>query len=485
MKITSKITLALALLLVVGTGCKKSYLETNPTSSISSNDVFKTTTSAYTALHGIQSFLISDNFFANNHMNWGIKAQDLGDDMMGNDMVGTGSNYDWFDGFYKYQGQLYPTYTYTYYKWLFWYRLINFSNNIIENIDAADGPQDQKDDIKGQALAYRAYAYFKLTTWYQQTYVGNESKPGVPIYTVGTKASNIEGSARPLLSDNYTMIRTDIEEAITLLGTAVQHDDKANITQAVARGIAARIYMVTNEWQKASNDALLALQDYPLMSATEYTGGFNNSTNGEWMWGSTYTSEQYQSLGILDFISFVDQNSPGYAQVGASRAITKALYDTIPSTDIRKSVFLLAGFMQNKFRAQTPNGFVCDYVYMRSSEMYLIQAEAQYRLGNMTAAKDALTDLVAMRDPSYVIPGGDLLDQIKLQRRIELWGEGFAFGDIMRWKEGLNRPKGLGNHKASACRIFTLPAGDNKFIFPIPQREIDANGNIDGSNQNP
>ena len=484
MKINHKIVLSLALLTAVGTGCKKSYLDTTPTDKVSEEVIFETTKGAYVALNGIHSLMISDKLFNNSHDNWGIKAYDLNQDVMGNDMVCSGSNYDWFDFSYKYTWTESATYRGPYQAWIFFYRIINNANKILDQIDHASGPQEEIDDVKGQALAYRTFAYLRLTDLFQQTFVGNENKPGVPLYTSGSTAESSEG--RGTLQQNFDQMRTDIENAVTLLQNAPLHSQKSHISVSTAHGLAARVYLVTNEWEKAADHAALAYADYPLMSSSEYTSGFNDASNSEWMWASSYTNTQYDDMGILSFISFMDPDAPGYASVGATRKITKALYDQIPASDIRKQMWA-ANLGQQKFKTQDPEGFVCDYLYMRASEMYLIEAEAAAHF-NTSRALDALTDLMSYRDPSYVAPAASqtaILDEVYKQRRIELWGEGFGRSDIMRLKQPLNRPSGSGNHKASVAQVMTLPAGDARFIFPIPQREIDSNPKMTGADQNP
>jgi hypothetical protein len=497
MKKYVKILMASLLVVAIGSGCKKSYLDTHPTDAVSTGEMFKTTQSAYTALNGIHSLMISANLFGGNHANWGAKAIDLEDDMMGNDMVGSGSGYDWFDFHYKYVMTESSTYWGPYNLWQFFYRIVNNANAILDNIDNAEGPQSEKNDIKGQAFAYRAWAFYKLTVYFQHTLMpglpgedgagllGSGDKPGVPLYTTTTTTETV-GAPRGTLNDDYAQINSDIEAAIALLSdNAATHSNKAHISLATAQGIAARIYLVEHEWKKAGDNAALALSNYPLMNASDYTAGFNSANNSEWMWGSSYSSEQYEGLGILDFISFMDPNCPGYASVGATRAITKDLYDHIASTDVRKQCWNSNNFMQKKFRSQNTSGFQADYCYMRSAEMYLILAEAQARQGLTADATTTLEFLVTTRDPNYVAPAGDILKEILLQRRIELWGEGFAYSDIQRLHQDLNRPSGAGNHKPAVARVMQIDAGSDQFVFKIPQREIDANPNMGASDQNP
>lgn len=473
--------------LMFSSSCKKDYLNTNPTNQIASEDMFKTTTAARTALNGIHSLMISRTL-QTNHAEFGTKMADLCEDMMGNDMVGTGSGYDWFDYHYKYVMQESATYWGPYHFWNFFYRIINNANNIIDNIDAADGLQADKDDIKGQALAYRAWAYFKLANYFQFTYKGAENAPGVPIYTTATTVENSKGAGRGTLQQVYDRIVADIEQSVALLESVpASSSDKSQISLAAAQGIYARIALSMENWAKAREMSIRASTGYQLMTNQEYTSGFNNNNNPEWIWASNYTTEQYDGQSIINFISFMDPNCPGYASAGATRRITRSLYDQIPADDIRKQVFSAGSYLQNKFRAQDPNGFVCDYVFMRASEMYLIRAEAAARLGNTSEATATLEELVQERYPAYTAPTGAtaLLNEILLQRRIELWGEGFAFTDIKRLKVGLNRPTGAGNHSAGVARYTRIAdPTDRRFLFLIPQREIDANENMGPGDQN-
>jgi starch-binding outer membrane protein, SusD/RagB family len=118
--------------------------------------------------------------------------------------------------------------------------------------------------------------------------------------------------------------------------------------------------------------------------------------------------------------------------------------------------------------------------------MLLIEAEANVRLNDNTRAGTLLKEL---RDNRYDVPvsvtssGETLLNEILLERRIELWGEGFRGFDLKRLKLGVNRNNS--NHNPVVARTMTLPAESEKFIYQIPQSEIDANPNIGEKDQNP
>jgi hypothetical protein len=120
---------------------------------------------------------------------------------------------------------------------------------------------------------------------------------------------------------------------------------------------------------------------------------------------------------------------------------------------------------------------------MRAEEMYLIKAEGLARSGGDGAG--VLTDFVKnFRDPSYNVAqhGLNLEDEIWWQRRVELWGEGFSWGDIMR----LNKPivRSNSTNWPDAWKQ-DVAAGRNILLRRIPQAEIEANAGISEEQNNP
>ena len=486
-----KKTWLIPVLFLFVTGCKKDFLNTQPSADrITSAQVSRLAASSPAALlkledasiKGIYAFMRQYATNSQNHDDFGQKAVDFGLDLMTEDLIMATDSWFIYDYIHDNRNATYRRPTLI---WNFYYKIIYNANLILDQIDAGTTDAALR-AIRGQALAVRAYSYFYLAQLFQHTYKGNESAKGVPIYTT---TANLEGKPRAPLSEVYTQITSDLNEAIPLL-QGFSRTSKEEINQSVAYGIQAQVYMVMERWADAETAARNARTGYQLMSAQEYRAGFNNINNPEWMWGADINT---QSTTIYaSFFSMMDNTSPGYA--GALQAyilISKKLYDGIPATDVRKMVFNdpartvnanLPPYAQVKFR--DPGGFTGDYVYMRTAEMYLIEAEAQARQGKGTQATQTLFALVSNRDPSYTQSANDgpaLISEILLQRRIELWGEGRIFFDIKRLKIGIDRTGS--NHRANATLV--IPANDARFIYQIPQREIQANPNIPAADQNP
>lgn len=97
--------------------------------------------------------------------------------------------------------------------------------------------------------------------------------------------------------------------------------------------------------------------------------------------------------------------------------------------------------VQYKFQGLDDGYTSCWPPYMRAEEMLLTEAEAAYMNGDADTAQECLEELMAQRDETYSVEvaGSALLDEIKLQRKIELWGEGFSWFDYKRWNEVIDR----------------------------------------------
>ncbi|MBN8833073.1 MAG: hypothetical protein ABS68_11160 [Niastella sp. SCN 39-18] len=485
-----------SILMLSITACKKDYLETKPSNAVPLSDILGKVNAIYAALDGaVQAqFAFASNGITR-HDNFGQKAWDLSMDLMGNDMVVHSQGYGWFNASYNYtEFSVATSGRQSSNAWYFYYDIIKQANAIYLNTDnVTDASQQQKDVLKGQALGLRAYAYYYLINLFQQTYKGNETKPGVPIYTELTT----EGKPRGTVQEVYDQIISDLSNAETLLN-GKPRAGKQYIDVSVVRGFRARVALLMEDWPTAANYANLAKQGYTLMTAAQYpaTNAFSSLSNSEWMWGSLIPEDQ--ATIYASFWSHMDIRTGGYAALGGQKKITKSLYDQIAATDVRKTVFRTPGtgtstnpdYNQLKHEVPVAGSWAGDYLYMRASEMYLIQAEALARQGQDGPASAMLNSLITVRDPAYDasgLTGSALLDEILKQRRIELWGEGFSLIDVKRLKQGLNRPSGPGNHGAPNYNpsVYTTPAEDPKFLMRIPQAELDNNAALTPADQNP
>ncbi|MEZ3550900.1 MAG: RagB/SusD family nutrient uptake outer membrane protein [Muribaculaceae bacterium] len=137
----------------------------------------------------------------------------------------------------------------------------------------------------------------------------------------------------------------------------------------------------------------------------------------------------------------------------------------------------------------------CAYNMMRASEMLLIEAEAACHNSQEAVAKSCLDELNANRINGWKgtdLTGDALLEEIKVARRIELWGEGFNFFDFKRWNQPIERRVWVagdatsGNWPSVMVGEGTFQTSkSNGWRWVIPQNESQYNTAVKGNNQTP
>ncbi len=451
-------------------------------------------------VNGFYAWMVQFNTGSNGgHDDYGFLSVGANTDLMCQDVVISGTwNWGTFDINQDYGAENWGR---TYQLWNFFYTLIKKNNEVIDFFGTEDPTNDKLRGYLGQAYALRAFSYTYLIQLYQDTVTGTtpnaefrDDAPAVPIiYAVRDGFSTEESDAvsgRNTLADVKAEIERNIALALPLLD-GYQRASKNEVNYEVAQGIAARYYLLTQQWDKAIEAAQAARNGFDLMDKTRLASGFMDVEDKEVLWGFNHTVETQTSYA--SFFSHLCNDAAGYGGIGQSvHCIDRALYDQIPATDCRKSLFNGADGDANATTtgaklpyASRKFGYMAnwleDYIYMRNAEMYLIEAEAEARLGNKSKAAEAIAPLMATRDMGWS-QSEVTVDDVLLQRRIELWGEGFSYFDLRRNGLGVNRKYEGTNHSAQAQ--FAFPAHANCWIFEIPLREMQNNPKITEEEQN-
>ena len=357
-----------------------------------------------------------------------------------------------------------------------------------------------------QAYAMRAFSYYYLIQIYQQTYIGNEEAPGVPVYTEPT-TKDTKGKPRGTVEATYRQINEDINKAISYFEEAGQtsHTHSSHIDYYVANGIKARICLTQHRYAEAAQAAAEALKaPYARIASVAEMDGMNDADNPNVLWGAEVITDQ--GSGFAGFFSLIDADATGMYAEKAPHLISSQLYNMVSPTDTRLAWFRAPmekegtgsniSYCQIKFRYADYNNLIGDIIFMRYEEMLLIKAEAECMEGKYGLARVTLEALMKERDEvgyATVLAGRTdantysmdtnaapktLLEEILLQRRIELWGEVGRVFDLQRLGLGYSRG---GNHTVP----LDMEPGDAHFILPIPQTEIDGNENISDADNNP
>ncbi len=142
---------------------------------------------------------------------------------------------------------------------------------------------------------------------------------------------------------------------------------------------------------------------------------------------------------------------------------------------------------QFKFQSRAQYG-AGTYPYMRASEMCLIEAEAAYHNGDEAVAKACLTEINSKRIDGYTCStsGEALLNEIRLSRRLELWGEGHGFTDFKRWNLPMERRAWVEGDPTSGNRMpersgLVETSANYGWRFLVPLSESNYNSAIDRS----
>lgn len=389
-------------------------------------------------------------------------------DMTGQDMVQSSSH--WFNYDYDWDNRM-NNYRRTRSTWGTLYTMIAKANTII-NLFPEEPPVDNvvARAGMGQALAIRGLSYYYLIQLYQQSATDNPSVldlPGVPMRFADTEQveNREELTGRNTVRRIHQQIESDLTKAVELL-EGYERPVKYYVDQSVALGFLARFYLLTGKWQEAADAAVDALQTaaagpnkIAIMTPAQLHDGFMDISNQEWMWGFDHTTET--QTAYASWFSMISNIAPGYAGLNyAPRLIDKALYDNISSSDERRSLFNDGVGVPNdkgefdrardlpyaNIKFGDKGDWTMDYVYMRAAEMVLIEAEAKAHLGDEAGAATALKKLMSNRDVKW-FQAASTVDDVFVQRRIELWGEGFNFFDLKRLNKVVDRRYDGSNHR--------------------------------------
>ena len=448
---------------------------------------------------------------------FGYPAVALSNDLNGPDMVAPNSGYNWFSTCSEYSDRS-DTYANPYIRWALFYNQIKMANDIINSI-----PSDTEDPTllayRGQAKATRAFDYLNLAPYFQFKYKGNEDKPCIPLISEQMDAN--PNNPRATVQEVYAQIIADLDAAIADLEGYVRNN-KGEIDQQVAYGLRARANLYMENWQAAADDAAKAMAGYTPYTREELTQPrfvASDECGKGWLWALEITDADYNASNSL--ISWPGQlgsfcEGSYSAGVGMYKSINVLLFDLIPDTDVRKGWWVDENLHSNNLTGQSWRGLATgddiatlivenqgkaeflpytnvkfgmygglgnnvaanDWPLMRAEEMILIQAEATAMAGG--DGKTILENFVrTYRDPQYTCPTNrSFQDEVWFQRRVELWGEGFAMADIMRLGKNVVRVKNGVTSNFPEAYQFNVAANDPWLLMRIPQDETNANTGI-------
>jgi starch-binding outer membrane protein, SusD/RagB family len=433
---------------IVIKGCD-SMLDADPQQSISEDVALGTSQNVQNALVGSYALMAGGTQFGGQ---WHYLPELLAND---NEISWTGTFFPQRDIWLKQQEPENSVITNT---WTNAFNTINRVNNVLSALDVVD--ESIRARVEGEAKFIRGTVYLYLVNMYGKTWDDgdNSSNLAVPLITTPTQGGIGEDANQPraTVADVYSQLMQDLSDAKNLL----PESNGVFANTYAASAMLSRAHLIRQEYAAARDEAHRVISSGNYAMTPTYAAAFNNDANSsEDVFAIQITSQDGTNNMNTFFASTefggrgdVDIEDPHLALYEAGDERLDQFY--IDATDGRRT---------NKFNARTAN-----VPFVRLAELHLTRAEGNFREGTSIglAPEDEIN---AVRD--RVGLGAVTLtsvDQILAERKLELAFEGHRLFDIKRTR----------------ANVGTLPWNADILVFPVPQREMDANPSLEGQ-QNP
>ena len=364
-----------------------------------------------------------------------------------------------------------------------YYRIIDRVNRVLEalpNVKATTAAQEAtKNRVKGEALFLRAFCHFELYRFYSNTADAN----GLALAYMETPS--LTPQARINVGPYFAKLNADLVAAKSLVPAT--NSDIFRASKHAVTGLQARAALYTKDYASANTFATEYITAFPLASKTNFGKIWKDTDNSEIAFKLSRTTTAGGRIGALYRGTSANAANIGTITWRPTQRLLDA-YDQV--NDIRYAAYFfeepilkasssrnLSAILINKYAGTTygtPTELLADAKVFRTGEMYLIRAEARAETGDLTGAAADLNALRAARINNYTnatfATKGDVIDAVMTERFKELPYEGHRFFDAKRRNLPISRLAVDAQGTA-----LTLPAGNFRFILPIPNTEIQAN----------
>ncbi|MCM1449235.1 MAG: RagB/SusD family nutrient uptake outer membrane protein [Clostridiales bacterium] len=366
-----------------------------------------------------------------------------------------------------------------------------------------------------EAHFMRAYYNYLLMNYYCGAYdptTADKAATGIPLVTVYDPSGN-RGTyvGRSTLNETYTAIEGDMTIAYNGLAAYEKASGDVELgtgylNSYAVEALQARVALLKEDWQTAfdkSNDVINSGL-FDLCEREDYYDMWYIDEGSELIFSPFANAAQMSSVPAAGTI--FNQSNPSAVKFAPSGA----LISSYAEEDVRREAFifdldvdysgstlLVPSFNKYPgnvtFNSGNSNAYKNLPKPFRTSEQYLINAEAAYRLSKPDVANKKLADLRKARIEDYTATdynGNTLFEQIKMERAKELVGEGFRISDLRRWKQGFTRDGAYPDYPDMSGFIINIAlevvytGDDYRYTWPIPSYEMTTNPQLKGQ-QNP
>ncbi len=481
--IKNAVGLSLIAALFFSQGCKKSFLNATPATSVKATQFWQTSADATSAINSM---------YADLH-NWNdIAFAPIALESMGSDDVDKGSttNDASFMNEYHFftvtsgEGQLDGF-------WTGMYNNINFANQIITNIPAINMDASLKARYIAEATFIRAYDYFRLVRAFGD----------VPLVLHPPKSAAEFNVPRTPKAQVWAQIETDLTAAASVLPTTYSSADIGHVTKGAALALHAKVALYQKKWADVvtyTND-VTALNIYSLFPDYEKMFRTTNKNNVESIFeiqcmlipnnpgasNSQYSQVQMPrgtepatgwgfNVPSASLVAEFEAGDPRLAGTVIYTGQTTPEGDLIDANDPNPYYNLKSYVPFALYVSGFNQGCQQDKIVLRYAEVLLMNAEANNELGNTAAALASLEKVRARarEGNANILPAVTTTDQGALrtaiyhERRVELGMEFDRHFDVIRQGRG-----------AAVFGPSNIPGSQyvvgKSELWPIPQNEID------------
>jgi len=347
------------------------------------------------------------------------------------------------------------------------YEIINAANTVIENIDVVKDA-DRKAVMIGEANFLRSLAYFDLVRLFAKPYVSGQANGqlGVVIRPNAISDFNVDLSKERSTVDEVYKV---IIDGLNLAYANLPEENSFYADKYAAQALLARVYLQQGKFALARDAANDVIENSGHGLSQNYAAAFNHDTDQT---EDIFSIQITKQTGVNDAVTFYAAEDKGGR--GGDFSIRDAYLEKFDENDNR-GTFYYENAANGRILTSKYTDQFANIGLIRLAEMYLIRAEGNLEAGT-AIGNTPLDDINIIRGRAHADElAAVTIEDIWLERELELGMEGFLIHDIRRTQRSIDISEdGDGSE--------VIPFDADELVFPIPLKETDANKKI---TQNP
>jgi hypothetical protein len=474
------ITIIIALISIVFTGCEDKLLELTPISENTTDNFYITESDFNSAMNAAYNGLQTINEID-------FKMTEVRSDNCYSKRSTAGFNIDDF--------QLAPTNIYVAEYWEKAYNAIFRANIILDKIVDADISAEKKSQYIGEAKFIRALIYFDLVRFFGD----------VPLVTSVVKLSESFDVRRAPIADVYTQIITDLRDATSLPSSYDNNVDKGRATSVAANGLLGKVYLTLGDFDMANDalDVVINNPNYDLLPTFEEVFSVENENGIEDIFSIQYSNGAGNGNGFNYLYGPKVEGADILVGVGqATIRPTAELMRVFEEGDTRKKKTYspyTANPINNDtitdayFRKFLSTDLLLDggqnWPVLRYADVLLMKAEVLNELNDLPGAIVQLNEVRSrafegdsdkLYDIANVSDKETMKEVILNERRLELAAENQRWFDLLRFgkaEEFLQEEIRTEDFRTGQdLQTQKCEMKPHQNLYPIPTQEIERSG---------